>query len=137
MKIVFENPPIIDEARNLLRLPPGAVFTFGDVLYNPSHAVLDEPLYKHEEHHSEQQGNDPQGWWIDYLKSSDFRLSQEIPAYQIQYQTARKYIKDRNRLNTYLISLAMDLSSPMYGSVMTFQDAYTAIRNERLYKFMV
>lgn len=137
MRILVEQPPIIDDARKVFRLPEGAIFTYGDVIYNPSGNLIDEPLMKHEEHHSKQQGERPELWWQRYLQDIDFRCSQEISAYQISYQSAKTFIRDRNKLHTYLMSLAMDLSGPMYGSIITFSEAYEAIKKPELFTFNV
>ena len=127
MKVVQEQPKIMDEARNVFRLPEGVVMTWGDILYNPSGRHIDLPLMRHEEHHSKQQGNDPSGWWKRYFSDKDFRISQEIEAYRIQYQEAKKINGDRNTLMKYAMLLASDLSSEMYGSMMTRQEALKAI----------
>lgn len=135
LEIIYEQPPFISEAREIFRLPEGVIFTWGKKIFNPSHKAIDEPLFKHEECHSKQQGEYPDVWWSRYLKDIDFRLSQEIPAYQIQFKSAKEFIKDKNKLNTYLISLASDLSGQMYGSIMSFSDAFEAIKREQLYEF--
>lgn len=137
MEIVFEQPPFIDKARNVFRLPEGVVFTFGNKIYNPSKRRIDEHLYAHEAHHSEQQGENPMEWWARYLKDPAFRASQEIPAYQLQYQSAKKISKDRNKLHAYLVLLAKDLSGEMYSDLMTFNEALDAIKNPRLYTFKI
>lgn len=129
MRIVQEQPPIFLEANKVFRLPKGVVMTYGDILYNPSGNEISIPLLKHEELHSQQQGTNPKEWWAKYLKDKDFRLSQEIPAYRTQYQEAKKHIKDRNKLFDYAVALAKDLSSAMYGSAISFQEALKSIRN--------
>ena len=130
MKIVQEQPPIRIEADKVFRLPPGAIFTYGDVIYNPSGNPIDLPLYKHEEVHSKQQGDTPDIWWVRYLNDNAFRISQEIPAYQAQYKEAKKYIKDRNQLASFAMALAKDLSSAMYGNAIDFQTALKKIRHD-------
>lgn len=130
MRIVQEQPPIRTEADKVFRLPPGAIFTYGDMLYNPSGNRIDLPLLKHEEVHSKQQGDNPGEWWNKYLNDNAFRISQEIPAYQAQYREARKYIKDKNRLSTFAVALAKDLSSAMYGNAVDFQTVFKEIRRD-------
>lgn len=137
LEIVIDNPPIIDEARNIFRLPVGVIFTYGKKIYNPSGRPIDEHLYLHEKKHSEQQGDSPDLWWRRYLSDVDFRLSQEIVCYQLQYQSAKKLIKDREKLNKYVVRLANDLSGEMYGSILTFSEAFEAIKSERNYNFIV
>ena len=128
MQIVQEQPPFVDQLGKVFRLPEGAIFTFGDVIYNPSGNPIDQPLLMHEGTHSLRQGNDPSGWWQKYIKDDKFRLGEELLAYRVQYGEAKKYIKDRNALAKYLFRLAGDLSSAMYGNVVTRSEALKLIK---------
>lgn len=51
MKIVIEFPPNINELKANLEVPPGALFTYGDTLYNPTNVYVDTYLMTHEETH--------------------------------------------------------------------------------------
>lgn len=137
MKIIHENPPFIDEARNVFRLPAGAIFTFGDMIYNPSKNPIDEPLMMHEAVHSRQQGDKPQEWWQRYLVDKDFRLSQELPAYQVQFHAYKKLDKNRERVHRFAMRLARDLSSDQYGNIISFNGAYQAIKSDKIFNFEV
>lgn len=128
-----EYPPNYEEIKKYLELTGEEVFTFGSVIYNPTKRPLTEDLINHEAHHVKQQAKSPSKWWDLYLEDPVFRASQEIPCYQIQYQTAKRIIKDRNTLHNYLKQIAINLSSPRYGNVMTFQEAYDAIKAEKLF----
>jgi len=131
MKILQGNPPNLDKIikAGLKPDPDKTVFTYGDTIYNPGKGIIDPLLMKHEEIHSRQQGNDPDGWWDRYLKDINFRLAQELEAYGIQYKEAEKIIKDRNGLSKLLRLLANDLSGEMYGKILTFQEAIIKIKN--------
>ena len=128
MKIVQEQPKIIDQARRVFRLPQGAIFTMGDVIYNPSGNLIDLPTMRHEEIHSRQQGNYPEKWWQRYFNDKDFRKGQELEAYRTQYKEAKKLIKDRNALFRYVLKLAHDFSSDMYGLNISKDEALRLIR---------
>ena len=128
MRIVQEQPPFIDELGKVFRLPESVVFTFGEIVYNPSGRDIDLPLMRHEEVHSKQQGEDPGKWWKRYIADPAFRLSQEIPAYKVQYKEMKKYIKDRNKLSAYAMALARDLSGDIYGRMIKADEAYKLIR---------
>ena len=128
MKIVQEQPLFRDEVGKMFRLPEGAIFTYGDVIYNPSGRRIDEALLKHEETHSKQQGNHPDLWWQKYLTDTAFRAAEEVEAYRVQYQHAKKVIHDRNKLFRYLYMLATDLSGSMYGNVFTHSEAIQTIK---------
>lgn len=134
MEIVYEKPPVWHEC---LRLFPyiegrGVVFAYGDKLYNPNNAYISDDLMAHEETHSRQQAQTLGGvkvWWKKYLSDVDFRLKQEIEAYQAQYQFLLATIGDRNRLNRELHRLAEDLSGDLYGGIITFTEAKHIIKN--------
>src|SRR3990167_7609819 len=128
LKIVQEQPPIIDKLGKVFRLPEGAVFTFGNVLYNPSGNLIDNALMKHEEAHSIRQGKNPDEWWRRYLSDDKFRFGEELLAYKIQYQEAQKYIKDRNALFRYALRLVGDFSGPMYKLPISKGEALKLIR---------
>lgn len=140
MNIVLKTyPPNIRKIREVFgELPKGMVFCYGNIIYAPDSisGMIDPFLMKHEQTHSKQQaeiGRDK--WWELYLKSTDFRISQEVSAFQNQYKEGKKYIKDRNQLSVWLVRLARELSSDVYGNILTFQDALDAIRLDKLYKF--
>lgn len=107
----------------------GTVFTYGQTIY--SKIMPDTPLLEHERVHVVQQMTFPGGpdsWWHEYIRDPDFRLSQEVEAYHIQYTTAASMTKDRNRLFKYLHSLATALSSDMYGGLLSTNEAMNAIK---------
>ena len=128
LRIVQEQPPIIDTARRVFRLPEGAIFCWGDTLYNPSGNLIDFPTMKHEETHSKQQGNDPDKWWQRYFTDNNFRKGQELEAYRVQYKEAQKLIKDRNALFRYVLRIAGDFASEMYGLNMSKGEALNLIK---------
>lgn len=130
MNVSFEKPPIYDEAVKLFKLTPeqGTIFTYGDTVYNPWKIEIPDHLQVHEEVHMVQQGKDPARWWKKYFADTDFRLSQELEAYRKQYKFACKHIKDRNAQSRFLWDLAEMLASPMYGNLISFQEALGKIR---------
>lgn len=109
--------------------PDTAVYTYGDTIYFPKGGELPEDLWRHEEKHGEQQ--DKMGareWWDHWLASIEFRVWQELEAYQVQYRFLKTTHRDRNAQARLAFLLAQELSSPMYGQVITFQEAYRRIR---------
>lgn len=138
MKIIQDFPPNIEQIKKVFKLRKNCVFTWEDIIYNPDNGLIDPFLMKHESTHSlQQQEIGVKKWWDRYLKDKDFRLSQEVPAYQSQAMEARKYIKNRNILFKFFILLAKDLSGETYGNMITFQQAYQAIKTERPIVFKV
>ena len=128
MQVVADFPPNIKEIAEKFDVTPTAVYTYGDTIYAPGKGDLDLPLLEHETIHTQQQGDDPAGWWRRYLDDADFRLGQELEAYQKQYQVAKLVYKDRNKLSKFLHSVAIDLSGPMYGNVISYKAALAAIK---------
>ena len=131
MKQVIAFPPniklirehfFLDETKNIL-------YTYGDIIYNPSGTHIPDHLIVHEHTHTIQQGDDPEAWWDRYIKDEKFRLDQEKEAYHNQYQKFCTTEKDRNRRAQFLNHLAHDLSSPMYGNCTSFLDARKHIQN--------
>lgn len=124
MEVRNEFPPNISDL--VEKFPIGAfkpVFTYGDVLYNPTGGEISADLMRHEETHREQQkqlGVDV--WWGLYLKDESFRLSQEAEAYQEQ----ARFIKENytRRYSRLLIpELVRNLSSKLYGNIINKQQA--------------
>ena len=131
MKIKIEHPPnyleIIkhfDVAKN-----KNVVFTYGDTLYNPNCGIIQSHLIAHEKTHSRQQGDKPGKWWNEYFVDKEFRLEQEVEAYQNQYKFYCRTNKDRNLRFALLNKIARDLSSPLYKNIITYNEAMKQIKN--------
>ena len=129
MQIKNEFPPNIEKIREHFNIPKNAVFTHGDTIYVPSGKSMDEPLKAHEAVHSQQQGDNPDGWWDRYFSDKSFRLEQELKAYQAQYIASKRILKDRERLHRFLHNIAVDLSSEMYGNIISYAEAMKKIKS--------
>lgn len=137
MKILIEYPPNYVKIAFTFNLSKGTVFCYGDTLYNPDNGPVDPSLIKHEETHMRQQESmGVEKWWERYLVDVDFRVSQEVEAYQNQYREMKKWIKDKNKLNRLLHTLASALSGPMYGNALSMTDALHAIKSDINYTFV-
>lgn len=104
------------------------IFCYGDTIYNPFNIEITPDLDIHEQVHSQQQGNDVEGWWNRYIQDEKFRLEQEVAAYGHQY----KFLKERIPKRFYIYGLetmAMALSGEMYGNLVTYGQAESRIRN--------
>jgi hypothetical protein len=106
------------------------VFTYGDTIYNPHNLEIDAGLEAHETAHTIQQGENPEAWWVDYLKNPEFRFKQELQAYRVQYRFMKNYIKDREKRARFLRAIAGDLSGRMYGNVCSLNEAMQLIKDE-------
>ena len=105
-------------------------------IYSPDSIIISPALLAHEILHLSQQKNyGVEKWWERYIGDSAFRLSQEIPAFQIQFKSV--IIKDRNKRFNYAVELAKELSGETYNYMLSFNEALGVIRNEKVYKFNV
>lgn len=129
MIIIKDFPPNIAKIKAVFgELPNGVVFTYGDIIFNPSGNEIDDPLDIHERTHKLQQGDNPEAWWDDYLADKRFRFSQELAAYRFQYRRFCELVKDRNKRSRFLNRIAKDLSSAMYGNICTLEEAVKQIK---------
>jgi len=129
MKIVTAPPPNVEEIALLLGYQPHASYCYGDTIFNPSGKELPADIIFHESVHCRQQGSNPQGWWYNYLTDPEFRLRQEVEAYGEQYLFAKRHIKEAKVLSWAKESMAFALSSEAYGSLLTYGQAESKIRN--------
>ena len=129
MKIINEYPPVYEDIIKA-GLKPGkdTIFAYGDAIYNPNNVPITPDLEVHEGVHMGQQANNVADWWVKYLADPQFRLEQEIEAYQAQYIFICKVVKDRNRQNRILSKIAEFLSGPMYGGLITHSEAMEIIK---------
>lgn len=101
----------------------GIVFTYGDTIYNPSDAVIEDHLDLHESIHCKQQEKmGIENWWKEFLADPVFRLEQETEAYQAQYQFVFKTY-GRGSASMLLKQIADDMSGSMYGNILTRKEA--------------
>lgn len=131
MKVVMNYPPNIEEIKKAVTVNRYTVFTYGDTLYAPFSSQISDHLMVHEETHMKQQTN-PEEWWARYLKDVRFRAEQELEAYHNQYEYFKSRVPDFMKRMAFLMRLAEDLASPMYGSIMSFEEAKKAIESGKL-----
>ena len=135
-EVVQDWPPNIADIRAVLPVTRRNIFAYDHVIYSPSGTDLPPELHAHEAVHFAQQDAHPggvEGWWADFLASPKFRLEQEIPAHRAEYRhllenattrQQRRYVARRA-----LKDLAARLSAPMYGGIITRQQAMKEIRS--------
>lgn len=104
------------------------VFTYGDILYNPTGGEISDDLMAHEETHAKQQSvYGVQDWWTRYLKDDTFRMTQELEAYRAQYKHAQIYPRQVRR--QLLDTISSNLSSRLYGKIVKKKEAKELISN--------
>lgn len=130
MQILTQFPPNIETIRKRFELEgfPTAIFTYGDTIYNPTGLDISPDLMRHEEiHEKQQQVLGVEQWWDLYLKDDAFRLTQEVEAYQAQYQSIADSPRQYRRI--FLTEIAKNLSSKLYGSIINKDTAKELIKN--------
>ena len=136
MIIVDGLPP--NYAEIVERIPSaankGVVFTYGQTLYAPGRKHIGKPLMIHEETHAGRQGpteGTARSWWRDYLNSQEFRFHEELLAHRAELKEYQRTTKDRNKLAWHFHDLAVRLSSPLYGNIITYTEARRALTDKR------
>ena len=128
--VVNDWPPNIDEIRAALPdVTERNIFAYDGKIFNPSGGKLGQELHAHEMVHFVQQAAiGVEAWWVAFLADPKFRLAQEIPAHKAEYRTFCKYNRDRNDQARFLRRLGQRLSAPMYGGIITTNEAMKRIR---------
>jgi hypothetical protein len=131
MNIIVARPPNFEAILKVFpeAAKPGVMFAWGDTIFSPSSAYVPPQLIAHEEVHQEQQlAEGPEIWWAQYLVSPQFRFDMELRAHIVEYHEFIKHTRSRPRQREYLAAVAKRLSSPLYGSMVTFEHAMKTIR---------
>lgn len=103
--------------------PPTAIITYGRTIYRLTpQGNLPRDLLVHEETHCRQQGRTPFVWWVRYLASPRFRITQEAEAYRAQLESAT--MLDRYRRQLFRREFALVLSGSMYGYAVSATEAW-------------
>lgn len=137
MKIINDYPLIYDEidAAFGVRKLRGVIFCWGDIIYAPGGGVITPSLIAHEEVHSRRQGSDVLGWWRRYIGDAEFRLSEEIPAHQAEYWHVAEGANRATRRRALKI-VAKKLAAPLYGKIITLNDAKKIIAIDKPLDFV-
>lgn len=131
MKIVNELPPNIDAIRKVFTLRGNEIFAYGDTIYNPGGGKIPPWLIAHEEIHRAQQAEfgGPDEWWRKYLIDPRWRIEQELDAHRAEYTIYCIHFRLRNQRRKFLTLLARRLSGPLYGRLISFENAKKAIKS--------
>ena len=117
-------PPNIDRIReDFPYLPHGVILAYDNVIYNPHSGHIPRWLIAHEQTHFKQQGDDPDGWWENWLTDEQFRFEQELEAHRAEYQEFCKYKSSKTKKLKFLKELATRLSSELYGKIVSRTEA--------------
>ena len=130
MKFSKERPPVMDKLEKAFGVKWGGdvCVAYNDTIYHSK--PLHPSVIVHENVHLKRQGKDSDAWYESYIRDNKFRFGEELLAYRMQYQYLKETMKDRNELARHWFRLAKDLSSPMYGSVISHREAMKLIKME-------
>lgn len=127
--VINDWPPNIEEIRAVLPVTEKNIFAYDLVIFNPGGGKLPQELHHHEAVHFKQQtAIGVEAWWLAYLSDEKFRLAQEIPAHKAEYRCYCKYNRDRNEQAQRLREMGRRLAAPMYGGIITVNEAMKRIR---------
>ena len=131
MRQLYLYPPNYAEIRRAFPQVRGrtVVYCYGEVIYNPQRWDMPPQTWAHEAVHSGQQGEDPAAWWGRYIEDQAFRLDQELPAHRAEYAYFRERMPAAGRLDDIGWELAAKLASPLYGSLLSVDEAKRLITN--------
>lgn len=111
--------PYIEDFKKIFNVTERTIFAYNDIIY--ADYKLTNDLIVHEITHHEQQRRYGLDEWVNsYLTDPKFRLRMEVEAYKHQLSM----IKDRNEKLRVKIRSAHDLSSELYGSICTYEEAF-------------
>lgn len=124
---------IIDAAFDVRGKP--VLYAWGHTIFNPMGVDVGPELVAHEHVHAMRQGTDVAGWWRCYIGDRAFRLEEEIPAHvaefkQICVMQASKWTSRRTMRRVLAGAIARKLSSPLYGELISFDQARKTILAE-------
>lgn len=105
------------------------LFSFGDTIYASKEPAKHELV--HEETHLAQMGNSKLRacyYFLRYWWSLDFRLKCEVEAYQKQWEAILADSDYKDRATHFKVALATHLSSEVYGSIISYQEAFDLLK---------
>lgn len=119
-----EKPPVYDECvkRFGVNWKRGVIFTYGNTIH--CRYTISEQKIAHElTHVTQQKIIGTETWWQRYFNDVDFRLSQELEAYENEVRWVRSNIINRRLQQQTLEEIVFDLSGSMYGNIITREEA--------------
>lgn len=110
--------PLLSKYKEKFKITPYTVFAYDKEIYSdnelPTHLLI------HELKHIEQQNRIGVDMWVEkYLNNPQFRLNEEVEAYQAEL----KCFRDRNERYKEKMRCAKQLSSDLYDNIVSYQEA--------------
>lgn len=115
--------PLMEEYKKKFEITGGTIFALFPHIYCDH--PLSPDLMVHEMVHIEQQAKvGVINWVYDFLEYPSKRLEYELEAYRKQL----KSIKDREKRNKIRMESARNLSSSLYGNIISYQEAWEKLK---------
>lgn len=115
--------PLLEEYKKYFAVDKNTIFALGEHIYTNND--LTDDLLVHELVHLKQQEEMGVTEWVyDFLHDPEARLRFEVQAYREQI----KSIKDRNYRTKVLYQSAKNLSSALYGNIITNSQALELLK---------
>lgn len=126
-----EKPPIYERLVKAFGINwnRGVIIAYGDTIY--CKRKLTQAKIVHEKTHLKQQaGMGVEAWWDKYIEDPQFRLLQEIEAYTNEIEWIKDNIYNMHERKALVDKIVLDLSSSMYGSIVTQEEAYNLLQTQ-------
>lgn len=105
----------------------GIIITYGNTVYC-KYDLSPAKVIHESTHVKQQEAMGKWWWWRKYIKDANFRMSQEVEAYKNEVDFIRKTIKNREIVNKMLVQIARDLSSSIYGNLISYDEALKFVK---------
>lgn len=132
-RVIKAYPPNFNELAKTFPIKgkPGIIYAYGERIYNPSGVVIRPWVIAHETVHCTRQllyglAN----WWIDYAMYKTFRLEEEVLAHKREWTEITNSSMSQRDKSRYLAMMVERLSGPLYGSMVSQQEARGLITGE-------
>jgi hypothetical protein len=128
IKVIHSYPPNYQIISENFPVTENQVYAYYPNIYIPSDKDPEPSLLLHENVHCESQkkiGVDV--WWFRYITDREFRLEEELIAFAAQFAFI-KTVYQGQQVKDMLHEFAVNLSSPLYGNLVSKSEADTLIR---------
>ena len=129
-----KKPPIYDALDREFGISKhkGIIISYAPAIYcNIDN--LPEHLIEHEKVHIRQQTEiGVENWWQKFIDDPKFRLDQEVEAYRVQVKWLQENTESlsRNERRGWIKKCAEDLSSGIYGNIISYEQAFNLITKQ-------
>lgn len=115
--------PKLEEYKKHFKVTEKTIFAYDNCIY--TNYELPTDILIHEIQHLKQQERDGLEFWLtNYLNDTNYRLKQETDAYRVQLAS----IKDRNLRAKIRIESSKNLSSDLYGGIISNEEALNILK---------